>query len=246
MPVLRHRHAKDFTVVPNGIFRDNNLSLKAIGMLCYLLHLPDGWEFSVAGLEKILSNDGRDSIRRSLEEISTAGYLKRAQSRDKHGRLAANEWLISDMPEFLSTDKPPAERPLTGNPPAETPSADHPSTENQRQSNTIPTKYPIKERTHQESTPACKSFGQYGWVRLSDREYAKLLQDFGQAELNRCIAYIDESAQSTGNKNKWRDWNLVLRRCHRDRWGLGTAANKSDARDRVRTAADYEGGESFV
>ena len=42
----------------------------------------------------------------------------------------------------------------------------------------------------------------------------------GDAELQRCIAYIDESAQSTGNKNKWKDWNLVIRKCSRDGWGL--------------------------
>ena len=25
---------------------------------------------------------------------------------------------------------------------------------------------------------------------------------------------------ATGNKNKWRDWNLVIRKCSRERWGL--------------------------
>ena len=23
-----------------------------------------------------------------------------------------------------------------------------------------------------------------------------------------------------GNKNKWRDWNLVIRKCSRERWGI--------------------------
>lgn len=64
--------------------------------------------------------------------------------------------------------------------------------------------------------------GQYGWVRLSDDEYSRLLADLGETELARCIAYVDESAQSSGNKNHWRDWNLVVRRCHRDGWGLNT------------------------
>lgn len=72
-------------------------------------------------------------------------------------------------------------------------------------------------------------YGQYGWVKLSDEEYSRLLNDLGEAEVKRCIAYVDESAQSTGNKNKWRDWNLVIRRCHRDGWGLGKGATKSDA-----------------
>lgn len=66
---------------------------------------------------------------------------------------------------------------------------------------------------------AKKSFGQFGWVKLTESEYNRLLNDFGEAEVKRCIAYVDESAQSSGNKNRWRDWNLVVRRCHRDGWG---------------------------
>lgn len=68
--------------------------------------------------------------------------------------------------------------------------------------------------------PARKSYGEFGWVKLTDDEYNRLLNDFGEAEVKRCIAYVDESAQSNGNKNKWRDWNLVIRKCHRQGWGL--------------------------
>lgn len=67
---------------------------------------------------------------------------------------------------------------------------------------------------------AKKSFGTYGWVKLTDSDYNRLINDLGEAEVKRCIAYVDESAQSTGNKNRWRDWNLTVRRCHRDGWGI--------------------------
>lgn len=71
----------------------------------------------------------------------------------------------------------------------------------------------------QERPPAREKHGRYGWVRLTGEEHRRLLQELGAAELERCIGYIDELAQSTGNKNKWRDWNLVLRRCAREGWG---------------------------
>ena len=61
--------------------------------------------------------------------------------------------------------------------------------------------------------------GEYGWVKLTDKQYGRLLQEMGQDELDRCIRYVDESAQKTGNKNKWKDWNLVIRNCHREGWG---------------------------
>ena len=63
-------------------------------------------------------------------------------------------------------------------------------------------------------------YGEYGWVKLTDAEYQRLLNDLGHAELQRCITYVDESAQSNNNRNKWTDWNLVVRKCHRDGWGL--------------------------
>ena len=77
---------------------------------------------------------------------------------------------------------------------------------------------------------ARKSYGVFGWVKLTDEEYSRLLNDLGEAEVKRCIAYVDEAAQTTGNKNKWRDWNLVLHKCNRDGWGLkGNSAKTAKA-----------------
>lgn len=70
-------------------------------------------------------------------------------------------------------------------------------------------------------------YGEYGWVELTDTQYQKLLAEIGQAELDRCIRYVDESAQATGNRNSWRDWSLVLRRCAREGWGLHNAPRGS-------------------
>ena len=63
-----------------------------------------------------------------------------------------------------------------------------------------------------------KAYGEYGWVKLNDTQYAQLRQGMGETELAQCIAYIDESAQSTGNRNHWVDWSAVLKRCYQKRW----------------------------
>ena len=91
--------------------------------------------------------------------------------------------------------------------------------------NTNPNPNPNEKETR---TPR----GKYGWVKLSDKEYERLLTDLGEEELARCIDYVDESAQGTGNKNGWKDWNVTVRRCHRDGWGIrpggkAPAPNKS-------------------
>lgn len=93
--------------------------------------------------------------------------------------------------------------------------------------------------------PARKQYGQYGWVRLSDEEYSRLSNELGETEVRRCITYIDEAAQSTGNKNRWKDWSLVIRRCHRDGWGLNRSGGIGNG-NAVKTAADYAGGEDFM
>ena len=78
--------------------------------------------------------------------------------------------------------------------------------------------------------------GAYGWVKLTDAELEKMRSEWGDAETARCIDYVDESAQRTGNKNKWKDWNLVVRKCHREQWGVKqnrTAQMLSDSADMI-------------
>lgn len=61
--------------------------------------------------------------------------------------------------------------------------------------------------------------GEYGYVKLTDEEYKRLVNDLGKGEVERVIAYLDESAAMTGNKNKWKNWNLVIRKAAREKWG---------------------------
>lgn len=69
-------------------------------------------------------------------------------------------------------------------------------------------------------------YGEFGWVKLTDAEYQKLVTDMGEAEFKRCLQYVDEAAEKTHNKNGWKNWNLVMRACHRDGWGLGHYESK--------------------
>lgn len=86
----------------------------------------------------------------------------------------------------------------------------------------------------------CKThkYGEYGWVKLSDAQFAKLKKDLGEVELQRCIKYIDEQAQQTSNKNRWKDWNLVIRRCSREGWGK--AYNKPVTRSATEAKNNYQ------
>ena len=80
--------------------------------------------------------------------------------------------------------------------------------------------------------------GEYGYVKLTDKQYEKLLADLGEEELTRCIKYIDESAAQTHNRNGWKDWNLTIRKCSREKWGV--QEQRKQARRQYVTAEEYK------
>ena len=110
MSVLRKEKKSDFTVIDNGIFKNRNLSLKAKGLICLLLSLPDGWEYSVKGLQA-LSSDKYSAITSGLKELEEAGYFRREQ-RFKGGKFAGYEYIIS---ETQNSDFTFSENPISGN-----------------------------------------------------------------------------------------------------------------------------------
>jgi hypothetical protein len=94
MSVLRKEKKSSFTVIDNAIFKDRTLSMKAMGLLCLMLSLPDNWDYSIAGLVALVS-DGESAVRSTLKELETSGYFRREQVRD-NGRIAKIEYIVSE------------------------------------------------------------------------------------------------------------------------------------------------------
>jgi hypothetical protein len=113
MPIVRQRLAFEgrFTQIPNDWLRDENLSLKAKGLLAQLLSHADGWTVSIHSLAK--ANDcGKDAIRSAVRELEDSGYLVRAQNRTDAGEFADTVWFTSSP----IADLPIADNPTTVNP----------------------------------------------------------------------------------------------------------------------------------
>lgn len=98
MAFLRKEQRKKYTCISNDVFH-SDLSLKARGMLCTMLSLPDNWEFSENGLQAILK-DGQASIRSAIKELEHNGFLFRTRERDESGRMGKSVWIISDYPRL--------------------------------------------------------------------------------------------------------------------------------------------------
>lgn len=117
MPVLRKNKQSNYTVIDNGIFKDKGLSLKAKGLLCQMLSLPDNWNYSLEGLVT-LSSDGISSVRSALKELENHMYFKRRRLYED-GKLAGVEYIVSETPmcENLILENLKQENLILENPP---------------------------------------------------------------------------------------------------------------------------------
>lgn len=96
LATIRVEKISDYTTLCNKFLDDDRLSLKAIGLLSYMLRLPDDWNFTLewlAGKHK----DGLFSVRSAMEELEGAGYVTRGQSREG-GKFAENEYIVREIP----------------------------------------------------------------------------------------------------------------------------------------------------
>ncbi|MHA1447941.1 MAG: DnaT-like ssDNA-binding domain-containing protein [Candidatus Hodarchaeales archaeon] len=79
---------KWFTQVHNAIINDANVSLKAKGLYLYLESKPDGWDFYIK--EIALNNkDGLESVRGSLNELQSNGYIEKVQTKNEMGQFSS-------------------------------------------------------------------------------------------------------------------------------------------------------------
>lgn len=60
--------------------------------------------------------------------------------------------------------------------------------------------------------------GTYKRVKLTEKEYTRLIDEFGKDFIDKQIELLDEYIESNNNKNKYTNFNLVLRKSIRNNW----------------------------
>lgn len=66
--------------------------------------------------------------------------------------------------------------------------------------------------------PKKEKYGTYGRVKLTIDEYLRLVNEFGEDFIKNQIDLLDEYIESNNNKNKYTNFNLVLRKSIRENW----------------------------
>lgn len=123
MTIRRQRRPERYTQIDNNVFRDNNLSFQAMGMLAYLLSKPHDWTVMVPQLAKVThgtaKKTGRDGVYVILKELIAAGYVVREKQHS--GDM---EYIVLDEPNPENTEqaesspeKPNPEKPEQANEP---------------------------------------------------------------------------------------------------------------------------------
>lgn len=63
-----------------------------------------------------------------------------------------------------------------------------------------------------------RKYGNYKRIKLTDDEYKRLIEDYGENFIKEQIEKLDEYIESNNNKNKYTNFNLVLRKSIREKW----------------------------
>lgn len=93
-----------YSVVPQEVFTDRRLDYRSRGILATLISLPNGWNFSIAGLVALVNDnehkrgEGKDAVRAALQYLEKLGYLRRIQSHDDNGMFVGYDYQINIPP----------------------------------------------------------------------------------------------------------------------------------------------------
>ena len=149
--MIRVPKINNYTVMSNHHLLNPALSLKAKGLMSYMLSRPDSWDFTIEGLAR-LNKEGADAIGRIIRELEANGYITRVLVRNKAGKFADMEYNILERPRDMTASD--AENPASASPFPENPVTDatetaHPLPEDQGQRKTIESK---TERENMEAS----------------------------------------------------------------------------------------------
>lgn len=104
MPIIRAKHNKDFTQINNAALREKGLSLRARGLLAYMLSFPDEWAFSVNSLSENCG-ETRYAILASIAELRREGFLRISQSHTSDGKFNEVTYFVFEKKSFAVSEK---------------------------------------------------------------------------------------------------------------------------------------------
>ena len=97
MAIFRIEKKNNYTVMSNHHLVNKELSLKAKGLMSYMLTRPDDWDFTLVDLAK-RNKECRDTIGDIVKELERFGYVERHRIRDSKGHFQETEYIVHEEP----------------------------------------------------------------------------------------------------------------------------------------------------
>lgn len=89
---------QNFTIIPNWLINNPNVSLKAKGLFIFLASKPNDFEFSAERISK-LNKEGVTAIKNCLKELEDNGFLIRKKIKNAdNSRFIGIEYILTDKP----------------------------------------------------------------------------------------------------------------------------------------------------
>ena len=214
MKLIRVKKDQNFTTINNEFIFNKNLSLKAKGLLCHILALPNDWTLYVEEVGK-WHKDGKDAIYSAFKELSTNGYMKREQIR-QNGKFKGYDYIVFEKPnlDFLNTEN------------LDTESLD---TENQQLLKTDINKDLIKLNTNNSKTEGIEYPFELNveawesWKEFRKKEYRKSYKDLGEKAAIKKLLKLTQSKEEQA---------LILEQSMENGW-IGIFALKSEKKRKI-------------
>lgn len=194
MAVFRIHKNENYVTMGKVHFKEQNMSLKAIGLLSLMLSLPEDWDYSVAGFAAI-RKESRNTINSIMNELEEFGYLERTQQRDSKGIITGYNYDIYEEPH--------PKNPYLENPYLENPDMDNCAQVNNNKVNNKQVNNNKVSRTFKKPTP--------------EELQAYITEKNLNVDANEFIDYYESNGWKVG-RTSMKDWKATARRWSSREW----------------------------
>jgi len=214
MKLIRVKKDNNFTTINNEFIFNKNLSLKAKGLLCHILALPNDWKLYVEEVEK-WHKDGKRAIYSAFKELKENGYLEREQNRS-NGKIVGWDYIIY-------------EKPYTQKLHVQNVDVENVDVQNQPLLNTNNTKDLIKLNTNNSKTEGIEYPFELNveawesWKEFRKKEYRKSYKNLGEKAAIKKLLKLSTSKEEQA---------LILEQSMENGW-IGIFALKSEKKRKI-------------
>jgi len=103
MSIFRVEKTKDYTVMSNYHLKDKRLSLKAKGLLSWMLSNNDDWDYSLAGIVACCK-EGETTVNTALRELQRYGYVQIVKNKpDETNNRIHYDYNVYEIPQDIDS-----------------------------------------------------------------------------------------------------------------------------------------------